>query len=635
MCGICGYMRTQYSNDEFGASQLRIMNDAMVHRGPDGEGIWVDSRGHCGLGHRRLAIIDLSESANQPMSNDNNTVVIVFNGEIYNHREIRSELEKEGRYIWKTDHSDTEVILHAYEHWGIRCIDRFRGMFAFAIWDSICEQLILVRDRMGIKPLYYTFANETLIFASEIKALLPILDKKPRINEKAVYDYLSFLCAPNEETMFEGIYKLRPSHYMICDKGKKVVKKRYYDLSEHISTDFYHASEDEIKKALLTELNVAVDLRKESDVPVGIFLSGGIDSSTNAALFSKDANSVIKMFCIGYEWNGKSCANNENVAAKKMAQYCRAEFYEQYISNNEWLEALPYTIKMLDEPIADPTCVSSYYVAKLARENGVSVAQVGEGADELFCGYPSWLNFIKVSRLASQPVPGFVRRAVYGVLSKSRYQGTIREEAVRRSINGQPVFWSGAEAFYESEKRKLISEEFSNRIGSYTSFEAIQDTYQHFYNKMPDKSTLNWMSYVDLSHRLPELLLMRADKMSMAVGLESRVPFLDHKFVELAMGIPQEIKIKNGVTKNILKETVRGVIPNEIINKKKIGFASPIYDTFLANLALHMEKEIKKFSNETGLLNLDYVETMLGNDRTRGKIWYLYNLAMWHKEYIA
>lgn len=634
MCGICGFLKTKNSTKEYTVKQIQIMNNKMAYRGPDGEGTWISEDGICGLGHRRLSIIDLSENANQPMSDDKGMIQVVFNGEIYNHREIRTELERLGQNVWKTDHSDTEVIVRAYEQWGLDCLKKFRGMFAIAIWDARKGKIILIRDRLGIKPLYYTFTENTLIFASEVKAILSVLEYKPNINEKALYDYLSFLCAPEEETLFDGIYKLRPASWMICDTKKNICTHQYYEILDHIRVGLEDASEQELRREIIKELRTAIKLRKEADVPVGVFLSGGIDSSTNAALFSQNSNTKVKTFCIGYSWDSQKCAENENIYAKQMAEFCGAEYFEKYITNKEWLEILPEIIRLQDEPIADPTCVSSYYVARLARDHGIIVGQVGEGADELFCGYPNWLRFIKMSEILRKPIPKFSKKYIMNKMYKGKYANGIRPEAMRRNLNNQPIFWSGAEAFYEYEKRQIISSELNRKIGAYTSFEAIEPTYKKFCNSSREKSDLSWMGYVDLCHRLPELLLMRVDKMSMGVSLESRVPFLDHKFVELTMGIPQKMKIKGGITKYILKEAVRGIIPDEVINRKKSGFASPVYSMFLNGLADTMKQAVLHFTNETGLLNRKYVSEMFQNETSRNKIWYLYNLAMWYREYM-
>ena len=435
--------------------------------------------------------------------------------------------------------------------------------------------------------------------------------------------------------MFEGIYKLRPASWMTCDKEKNICVKQYYEILDHIQTGLEEASEEEIKKSIIQELQIAVDLRKEADVPVGVFLSGGIDSSTNAALFTQNNNTTVKTFCIGYQWEGKECTENENTYARQMAEFCGAAYFEKFISKEEWLEVVPEIIRLQDEPIADPTCASSYYVAKIARENGIVVGQVGEGADELYCGYPSWLRFIKTSQVLRSPVPRYMKKTIMDQLYRGKHANGIRPEAIRRNLNDQPVFWSGAEAFYEHEKRMIISPELNRRIGTYTSYDAIEPTYKRFCHSEGKKSDLTWMGYVDLCHRLPELLLMRVDKMSMGVSLESRVPFLDHKLVELSMGIPQHVKIKGNITKYILKEAVRGVIPDEVINRKKSGFAAPIYSVFMNGLADAMKQEVLHFADETGLLNRGYILEMVQKGITKSKMWYLYNLAMWYREYIG
>ncbi len=633
MCGICGFYKINKNIPYVNEKYLWDMNDQMILRGPDGGNVWLEENNQCGLGHRRLSIIDLSENAFQPMENNDGSVVIAFNGEIYNHAVIRKELEKTNKYIWKTDHSDTEVIIHAYEEWGLNCIEKFRGMFAIALWDKREKKLILIRDRVGIKPVYYTIEDGLFIFASEIKAILKVKKRKPAINTKAMYDYLSFLTTPGEDTLFEGIKKIRPATYLTIDEKGRIEKNKYWDVWDHTHKELYNADDQTISEALISELRTSVKLRKESDVPVGVFLSGGIDSSTNAALFSEGESKGVKAFCIGYDQDYESY-QNENSFAQKMAQYCGAEYHERLLSQEDLFDFLPEMIRLQDEPIADPVCIPVYYVSKLARENGIVVAQVGEGSDELFWGYQGWKTFLKISEWNDFPVPKVLKKAgLYGLKLCGR-ENAVYTEWLRRAVRNEPIFWSGAEAFMEADKHHIVSDSVIKEIGDYTSFEAIRSTYDNFQEKAWEKSHVNWMTYADLNHRLPELLLMRVDKMSMGVSLECRVPFLDHKFVELAMSIPQRKKTEGGISKTVLKKAVRGIIPDEIIDRKKQGFGVPVYDWFQGRLGEEMKKETLFFANETGLLNEKYVSGLFERREYASQLWYLYNLALWWKEYI-
>lgn len=633
MCGICGFYKVNNNAGKINEKYLKDMNDQMILRGPDGGDIWLEKENRCGLGHRRLSIIDLSVNASQPMSNEDGSIVIAFNGEIYNHMEIRKELEGLGGHQWKTDHSDTEMIIHAYEEWGIDCLQKFRGMFAIALWDGRKKKFYLIRDRIGIKPVYYIIENGVLTFASEIKAILKVRENKPEINEKALYDYLSFLTTPCEETLFKNIYKLRPATYICFDEYGKMKQERYWDVWDHTHPELYHADDATISEALISELRTSVSLRKEADVPVGVFLSGGIDSSTNAALFSENNPNKVKTFCIGYDQDYESY-KNENHYAKQMAEYCGAEYYERLLTQDDLFDFLPEMVRLQDEPIADPVCVPVYYVSKLARDNGIVVAQVGEGSDELFWGYQGWKTMLKLEQANDMPIPNFFKKTGLHLLNAIGKGGQAYTELLRRATLKQPVFWSGAEAFYEYDKKHMISDRLRRELGDYTSFEAIRPTYDRYREKAWEKSHLNWMSYADLNHRLPELLLMRVDKMSMGVSLECRVPFLDHKFVELAMSIPQSKKTENNISKTVLKKAVRGIIPDELIDRKKQGFGVPVYDWFEGRLGTEMRKEILNFSNQTGLLNTSYISQMLQNQNYASQVWYLYNLALWWKEYI-
>jgi len=630
MCGIVGiYSFTGKPIDE---NLLVNMRDSMIHRGPDGSGLWISEDRKVGFGHRRLSIIDLSEKAAQPMGNEDGSLWISFNGEIYNHSEIRLELERVGDHRWKTDHSDTEVILHAFEEWGIECLEKFRGMFAIALWDQKTKQLWLVRDRMGIKPLYYSIHHGRISFASEIKALLIDPNQRRSVHDEAFYHYLSFLTTPAPQTLFEGIKKMSPGTWLRVNTNGDIFEHRYWDVWDH-TRPLTDVSEEEIAERILSELRTAVNLRKVSDVPVGVFLSGGIDSSTNAALFSEGEQKPIKTFTIGYKGEYPSYPN-ELQYARQMATRVGAEYHEKMLTQNDLLDFLPQMVHLQDEPIADPVCVPVYYVSKLARDHGVVVCQVGEGADELFWGYPGWERALRLQHYDDLPIPRMLKRlGLLGLRLLGKGQ-TFQYEWLRRGAAGEPIFWGGAEAFTELQKKQLLSHRLRKKFDHLSSWEILNPIRKRFEEKAWEKSALHWMSYLDLNLRLPELLLMRIDKMSMGVSLEGRVPFLDHKFVELAMSIPESLKTKNGVPKYILKKAVRGLIPDELIQRKKQGFGVPVYEWFLGRLGEVARKEMKTFCEQTDFLDAAEV-TRLMVQGPGPQAWYLLNFALWWKEFIS
>ncbi|HUT84170.1 MAG TPA: asparagine synthase (glutamine-hydrolyzing), partial [Thermodesulfobacteriota bacterium] len=352
MCGVVGALSFQQGSFTVTKSYIVKMRDTMVHRGPDGAGVWVDNDGRVGLGHRRLAIIDLSESAAQPMCNEDGTLWLSFNGEIYNHRDLRKELSECGIHRWKTDHSDTEVVIHAFEQWGIDCLHRFRGMFAFALWDANRRDLWLVRDRIGIKPLYYSIHNGRITFASEIKALLADPDQRREVDETAFYHYLSFLTTPAPQTLFTGIKKLQGGTWLRVKDTGQYQEERYWDVYDQVSC-LADMPEKEIKWHLLEQIRASVALRKESDVPVGVFLSGGLDSSANTALFSEGEGKPVKTFSIGYSGDYNSYPN-ELSYARMMASQVGAEHHELILTVEDLLDFIPRMIHLQDEPIADP-----------------------------------------------------------------------------------------------------------------------------------------------------------------------------------------------------------------------------------------------------------------------------------------
>ena len=630
MCGIVGTYH--FGTDEPVNDQLlATMRDTMAHRGPDGVDLWLSPNQKIGLAHRRLAIIDLSTEADQPISNEDDTIWLIFNGEIYNHAEIRAELEAIGGHRWKTDHSDTEMLIHAYEQWGIDCLDKFRGMFAFALWDARDQSLWLVRDRIGIKPMYYTIRDGRISFASEIKALLAD-QRTPRVvNEEAFYHYLSFLTTPAPETLFEGICKLPGGTWMRIAADGTIREQRYWDAWDAVNP--INGDEREIAEQVLEELRTAVQLRKVSDVPVGVFLSGGIDSSTNTALFSEGEDGPVKTFSIGYDDDYRSY-RNELDYARLMADQVGAAYHERLLSQDDLVTFLPRMVQLQDEPIADPVCVPLFYVSELARQSGVTVCQVGEGADELFFGYPGWRRSLRIQQADDLPVPAAFKRAGIAALNAGGHRDRFYTEWLRRGAEDKPIFWGGAEAFTEAHKQRLASDRLRQRFAGRSSWDALEPIYQRFQNSAWETSHLHWMTYLDLNLRLPELLLMRVDKMSMGVGLEARVPFLDHRFVELALSIPSSIKTGGGTTKRVLKDSVRGLIPDDLIDRRKQGFGVPIYEWFYGRLGEMAREELTTFVGETDFLDRDEVLRLFDHG-TQPQIWYLLNVALWWREYIA
>lgn len=607
------------------------MRDTMKRRGPDGGGTWIASDRRIGFAHRRLSIIDLSTAAGQPMQNEDGHLQLVFNGEIYNHAAIRAELVLLGGHTWQTDHSDTEVILHAFEEWGVAALQKFRGMFALALWDARAQELLLVRDRMGVKPLYYSVHNGRVTFASEIKALLTDPDQERSVNEQALFHYLSFIATPAPETLFAGIRKVPSGCLVSVRVDGTVVEKRWYEMWDDVIPKTSE-TDPELRSLVMAELRTAVQLRKVSDVPVGVFLSGGVDSSTNVALFSEGDKGVVKTFSIGYDADYSSYQNELHYAEAVAAKF-GTEHHERRLSMTDLLDFLPEMIHLQDEPIADPVCVPLYFLSKLAREHGVVVCQAGEGADELFCGYENWIMKWRLQRYAKRLVPRLVMRGIVRVLKAVGAERGKLYEAFRRMSLGQPLFWGTTEAFTEAEKQALLSPRLREKFRDQTSWDAISPVWERFQTKAWERSWLNWMTYVDLNTRLPELLLMRLDKMTMGASLEGRVPFLDHKFVELTLGVPESRKIPGGRLKYLLKQSVKGLIPDTVINRRKQGFGVPVTEWFLGALGNQVHETLSEFCAATDFLDRDEVMRLF-NDGRDPRLWYLFNFAMWWNSYI-
>lgn len=656
MCGFVGCLSVDNS-EMIDVDLFKKMNDSIAHRGPDGEGfaffgqvsgknveslkndrpnahvLSSSSHWNLALAHRRLSIIDLSSSAAQPMKSKDDEVVLVFNGEIYNHQEIRKELIAKG-YDFITNHSDTEVIIYAYKEWGIDAIKRFRGMYSIALWDNTKETLWLIRDKIGIKPLYYSVQNGKIYFASEIKAIIEDPSIKREINIEGMYNYLSFLTVPAPQTLFKNIYKLPAGQLLKIEKGIIEKPSEYWDVFNDVKSNLQE--EEVICKELVEKLKESVALRGVSDLPVGVFLSGGIDSSLNASLFKDIASYPVKAFSVGYQNDNElKSYTNEFVYARQMAEYANCEYYEKELTQEDFISFLPKLIFHQDEPIGDPVCMPLYYVSKLAKDNNITVCQLGEGSDELFWGYSSWKYMLKLQNLNDiKLIPNISKKLLLKILKVLGKEDEFYYEWLKRGTENKKIFWGGAEAFSETQKKKMLSDKFYTQISKdYSSWKIIEQYLYKFKKEAPEKSNLNWMSYLDLKLRLPELLLMRVDKMSMAVSLEARVPFLDDRFVSYAMGIPSNLKTKNKVSKYILKEAIKGIIPSNIIYRKKQGFDAPVYDWMMNELGDIAKEKINLFNRETGLLNDEYINLIF--DKKKGKqIWYILNIALWWEFYI-
>lgn len=636
MCGIVGFFNYNGSSNHISLDLLHRMTEKIQHRGPDDAGIFFSADYKVGFGFRRLAIVDLSVAGHQPMTNEDESIWLVFNGEIYNHLDIRSDLEAKGyQYRSKTD---SETILYAYQEYGVEFITQLLGMFSIAIWDKNKGQLILARDRIGIKPLYYLIQDGILFFSSEIKALLENPRIPREVNPQGFYDYLTFLTTPPNETLFKGIYKLEAGHTIIADSVGNIQKIQYWDLDHESKSYDERALNDEnfCINNIRSLLRDSVKLRMMSDVPFGVFLSGGIDSSLNVALMSELITRPVETFSIGYKDLEKY---NELEHARKISNRFGTNHHEFFLEEKDFIDFLPLMIWHLDEPNADPVCVPMYYVSKLARESGTIVAQVGEGSDEQFSGYTHYLRELRFHRYYYSMLPSIAHRFAH-IFFRNLTPDSILVDYTRRAMTKDESFYGGAIAFTEDSKKKLLVESFrkilesSGRIPSYysTKFKALTNGTQH-----NSTSFLKKMMYYEFKSRLAELLLMRVDKMSMAASIEARVPFLDHRLVEFSFLIPQDLKIKHGIPKYILKKAAEGIIPNEIIYRKKQGFSAPIREWLRSGQLAHYayERIMESGLMKLGFLQKNYVKYLFEKHSSNsanfdGQIWALLIASMWY-----
>lgn len=638
MCGIVGVFNYAGRESHVSPEVLRSMTDEITHRGPDDAGTYISPDNRIGFGFRRLAIVDLSMAGHQPMGNADGSIWMVFNGEIYNHLDIRRDLEAKG-YQYRSK-SDTETILYAYQEYGLDFISKLYGMFAIAIWDSRKEELLLVRDRIGIKPLYYTIQDGTLVFGSEIKALLRHPYVSRELNRQGLYDYLTFLMSPPNETLFKGINKLEAGHYMVIDRNGNVRKAQYWNLDNRTETfdDRSFADEKFCIDNIRRLLRDSIKLRMMSDVPFGVFLSGGIDSSLNVALMAELMDRPVETFSVGYKDLEKY---NELGYARQISQQFKTNHHEIFLEEKDLIDFLPKMVWHLDEPNADPVCVPMYYVSKLARDSGTIVAQVGEGSDEQFAGYLHYLREVKFHRYYYSLLPGIARHAGY-MFFRNFMPDSIMADYARRAKTRDASFYGGAIGFTEELKGRLVTSEFRKSV---ESSGRVPTHYAAELEKMVGKTSssesfLRQMIYYEFKNRLAELLLMRVDKMSMAVSIEARVPFLDHRLVEFSFRIPQQLKLKDGMPKYILKKAAEGIIPDEIIYRRKQGFAAPVREWLrTGKLAGYAHERIMESSLlKLGLFNESYIKQLFekhasGNVNFDGQIWTILVASMWYDRY--
>ena len=628
MCGICGFLRLE-GGQPVPDGLLGRMRDLIAHRGPDDAGSFVSTDGWVGLANRRLSIIDLSASGHQPMSNEDGSIWIAYNGEMYNYSEHRASLSEHGHRF--RSRTDTEVIIHLYEEYGLDCVHYIRGMFAFAIWDANRRELFIARDRIGVKPLYYTRASGTFLFASEIKCLLAHPGLPRLVDEESLYHFLTFLTTPAPATLFKGIHKLPPGYRAIVKPTGDMRLDEYWDVFDSVQIDS-DVSQADLTERLRTSLRDSIGLRMASDVPFGVMLSGGIDSSTNVALMAEQMERPVQTFSIGYK--GVAAQQyNELSFARLVAKHFSTDHHETLIGSDDLVSFLPKLVYHQDEPIADPVCVPVYFVAKLAKDSGTSVVQVGEGADELFGGYSHWISVLRLHQTIWKyytALPDAFRQSALAMAAP--LIDTMRFEYLRRGSAHEELFWGGAIGFGEASKRNLLSDSYLQRVSNLTSHDVVLAHRKRFDERSPTRDYLSWMSYLDLRMRLPELLLMRVDKMTMATSVEARVPFLDHELVGLAMSISQRQRLNGYQPKHILKQAVRGLIPDEIIDRPKQGFQVPVSQWLSESLGPLAETKLRNFCERTDYFAWPRVKHLL---RTKNQlVWYLLNFVLWHELWI-
>jgi asparagine synthase (glutamine-hydrolysing) len=646
MCGICGVWEYGAAEGRVGRALVERMRDTMPHRGPDDAGAEILDGGRLGLGFRRLSIIDLSHAGHQPMRGcDGRDVWLVFNGEIYNHAELRAGLERRGHAYRSL--TDSETIIHLYEERGLDFVNEIEGDFAIALWDSRRERLALARDRVGVKPLYFYLKDGRLIFASEIKAILAHTEVSAEVDEQSLYHYLSFLTSPAPRTLFRGVGKIPAGHILVFSRDGSFETIRYWDaLPPEVSANGDGAKpvrEEEQRAEILRLLRESIKKRMMADVPFGVFLSGGVDSSANVALMAEQMSRPVETFTVAYHDHEEL---NELDSARRIAQRFGANHHEVLIGEREMRDFLPELVFHQDEPLADPVCVPLYFVSKLARDSGTVVVQVGEGADELFSGYDKYLKYLRLYERFwrhTERAPRLARRAASAVARPFVEAATGKAEAielVRRFGAGEALFWGAAVVFDETLKSRLASPQMRARWDSLSSYDIVREDLERIERARPASDFLARMTYLELKLRLPELLLMRVDKMTMATSIEARVPFLDHKLVEYAMGVPRSLKVEGRSGKHVLKRALEEILPRDVLYRRKRGFGAPVEGWFRGESAAELEARVMNSTlRRRDFFDYAFIARLFDEQRRGARdwgfhLWALLNLSLWYERWI-
>jgi asparagine synthase (glutamine-hydrolysing) len=639
VCGIVGIFSFA-ANPDGQAEQATRMRDAIKHRGPDDAGLWTSPDGRVVLGQRRLSIVDLSAAGHQPMANETDTVWLTFNGEIYNHASFREGLLARGHTF--RSRTDTEAIIHLYEEHGAEVVTHLDGMFAFGLWDAARERLVLARDRLGKKPLYYRVANGRLIFGSEIKALLAHAETPRDLDPVGLDLYLAFSAVPAPHSLFAGIKKVPPGHRLICSRDGGITIERYWSaLGEPGQPPTPVPTEAEAVEGVRTRLERAVEKRLMADVPVGAFLSGGVDSSANVALMSRLVTTPIRTYSLGFEGFGAEQNFHDLPYARDVAQRFGCDHHELSVTADECQQILPELVLEQDEPIGDPACLPMHFLCKKVRKDGVIVVLVGEGSDEIFGGYPEMAQIMGTAGRRWDLVnrlPGVARAGLHGL---SRLMGSPagRTDVLRRARDGEPLYWGLDVVFWETEKDALFTAKTRAETRGATQ-RFVREVYDDLHARRPDADALQTMSAVELAHRLPELLLMRVDKISMAHSIEARAPFLDPDLVAYGLSLPQALKIRGTSGKVVLKKALESVLPESVLYRKKQGFRVPLPEWLRGPLAAWARRQLMDGPlMRRGLFDRAYVEGLWQLHQT-GKVdhsfdlWCLINLGAWYERWI-
>ena len=635
MCGISGILKYGSTESSPLSEYLGKMNQALKHRGPDDEGVWIDERNRVGLAQTRLSILDLTEAGHQPMFEDISGNVMTYNGEVFNFKDINKEYFQAEHFFSETD---TETLLKLYRRFKADMFNKMNGMFAFAVWDQERQELLLARDPSGKKPLYYTEQNGRFVFASELKAILCLPWVTRQLDEEALYDFITYSCMITPATMFKEIYKFKPGHFMRVSLNGIKEYEPYFELRKIVNVGILE--ENELSELLYQTLQKSVEYRMISDVPVGAFLSGGVDSSAIVALMRENSDKGIDTFSVGF---ADQPDYTELQHAEKVSKLFDTNHHNKIVQPQDLLDCIDRIVEIYDEPQADTTAIPIYFISQLARDNGIKVVLNGDGPDELFAGYRKSLKYINYDPYfqAAKALPDIMKKGIRK-LAGAINDATPFYEMACRLERDQDFYWPGAGGIKAGVKNQLLTRNFQSRLLKKDSYQYVEQLKNEYFAFAGGRREIDdftsWLCFAGYRHADIERYLFRSDRLGMANSIETRSPFLNHEMVELALSVGSKYKVQKNIPKYILKKSLERILPQDVLYRQKMGFCVPVREWAGDTIHDYVARKAPSFCSNTDYFNLDVIQDRLrllklGKQENTNIIWALYFFMNWHENW--